>query len=108
MAKGKSIRESLRMEGRDWSLLAAAAALALFGIALSKSIIPAYHEQAAIEKRRAELRIELDKAKQQSEALRSEADAMDDPYYLARVLIEKYGWRYGPPVQPAAPSTASR
>lgn len=95
------------MEGRDYSLLAAAAALALFGIAFSQNIIPNYHEQAAIEKRRAELRVDLDKATQQVQALRDEVDALDDPYYQARVLIEKYGWRYGPPLPPpAAPATS--
>ena len=46
-------------------------------------------------------------ATQQVQALRDEVDALDDPYYQARVLIEKYGWRYGPPLpQPAAPATS--
>lgn len=97
MSGRKSIRESLRMEGRDWSLLGVAAALAAFGLALHNSIIPNYHEQQAMLKRSAELKQELDRARQTGARLQDEIDALDDPYYLSAEMIDKYHWRYASP-----------
>ncbi|MBX3474047.1 MAG: hypothetical protein KF754_06655 [Planctomycetes bacterium] len=103
MPERKSIRESLRMEGRDWSLLAAAAALVAFGLALNNSIIPNYHEHQAMLKRHTELKQQLEVARQEGAQLQDEIDALDDPYYLSSEMIEKYHWRYAPPATPATP-----
>lgn len=104
MSGRKSIRESLRMEGRDWSLLAAAGALVVFGLAVHNSIVPGYHEHQAILKRNAELKQQLQQAKDEGARLQDEIDAMDDPYYLAQRMIDDYGWHYPPPPTAANPN----
>ncbi len=110
MPEAKSIRESLRMERRDWSLLAAAAALALFGLAVNNSIIPNYHEQQAVMKRHSELKQQLQAAQHEAAQLRDEIDALEDPYYLADTMVNKYHWRFAPaaPPGPVAPAGVDR
>ncbi|MBE7490817.1 MAG: hypothetical protein HS108_03495 [Planctomycetes bacterium] len=108
MSGRKSIRESLRMEGRDWSLLAAAGALVVFGLAVHNSIVPGYHEHQAILRRHAELKQQLQQAKDEGARLQDEIDAMDDPYYLAQRMMDEYGWHYAPPPQAEAPKPGKK
>ena len=94
----KSIRESLRMEGRDYSLIAVAVMFVIFGLGVSNSVIPNYHEQHALEKRKAELKRNLQEAKDETAAIEDEIDALDDPYYMAQWLRSHLGYRDAPVV----------
>jgi len=106
MSQRTSIRESMRMEGRDWSLIAAAGALVIFGLAVNNSIIPNYHEHQALIKRSNELKQQLQQAKDAGARLKDETEAMDDPYYMAQKMIDDYGWHYPPP--PTVPPVADK
>lgn len=97
MSARQSIRDSMRFEGRDWSLLAAAGALALFGLAVNNSILPNYHEQQGAHRRLGELQRQHHAAAAESERLRDEILSLEDPYYLAEQMVTVYRWRYAPP-----------
>jgi hypothetical protein len=94
----ESLREGLRMGGRDYSLLAAAGMLVLFGLAVNNHIIPNFHEQQALEKRRNELQESVKQTRAEVERIKDEAEALDDPYYMAWYMVENYNWRY-PPIE---------
>lgn len=96
MARGASLRESIRAHTRDYSLLVVAAMFVVFGLAVSNSVIPSYHEQEALAKRRAELQREVEAAKARNAERQSEIDALEDPYYIAQWMIERYHWRRAP------------
>lgn len=102
MARSTSLRESLRVHTRDYSLLMVAAMFVIFGLAVSNSVIPNYHEQQTLAKRRAELQREVEEAKARNAARQSEINALEDPYYIAQWMIERYHWRRAP--QPEAPN----
>jgi hypothetical protein len=96
-SRRKSLRESLRMDGRDYSLVAVAAMFVIFGLAFSKAIIPNYHEQQALEKRRAELKQQLEATETANARVQNEIEALDDPYYMAQWLRANLGYRDAPP-----------
>jgi cell division protein FtsB len=91
--KRQSLRESIRV-GTDYSLLVAAAMLVILGIAVSRLVVPNYHEQQAIEARRDALQHEVADLKRLNKDLRDEIDSLEDPYYVAYLLVSAYGWRY--------------
>lgn len=93
----ESIRESLRMQGRDYSLIAVAVMFVIFGLAMSNSVIPNYHEQQALEKRKAGLEQQVEDARAENDRSRDEIEALDDPYYMAQKLVEVYKYRYATP-----------
>jgi hypothetical protein len=97
-SRRKSLRESLRMEGRDYSLIAVAAMFVIFGLAFSNAIIPNYHEQQALEKRRAELRQLVKATTAANAAIEDEIEALDDPYYMAQKMVQEFKYTYAPPV----------
>lgn len=80
-------------ESKDWSLLTVAAMLIAFGVVFSGQIIPSWHELQAVEKRRAELKQQLASAESRNESLRDEIDALQDPYYVAAVLLQEYNYQ---------------
>ncbi|MCB9933188.1 MAG: hypothetical protein H6841_07200 [Planctomycetes bacterium] len=88
-----SVRESLRMESRDYSLLAVAVMFVIFGLAVSNSVIPNYHEQQSLEKRKTELQRNVEAAKAENARIADEIEALDDPYYMADWLRTKLGYR---------------
>lgn len=98
-----SVRESLRMESRDYSLLAVAAMFVIFGLAVSNSIIPNYHEQQSLERRRIELQRGVEAAKAENARIQDEIEALDDPYYMADWLRTKLGYRDAPAQVEAPP-----
>ena len=93
---GGSVAESVRMEGRDYSLIAVAVMFVIFGLGVSNSVIPNYHEQQALEKRRVELEQQVEKQKDENARIEDEIFALDDPYYMAQVLVEKFGYKHAP------------
>jgi hypothetical protein len=97
-SRRKSLRESLRMDGRDYSLIAVAAMFVIFGIAFSNAIIPNYHEQQALEKRRAELKQQVKTTEAANARVQNEIEALDDPYYMAQWLRANLGYRDAPPL----------
>lgn len=103
MARSTSLRESLRVHTRDYSLLMVAAMFVIFGLAVSNSVIPNYHEQQTLSKRRAELQREVEEAKARNAARQSEINALEDPYYIAQWMIERYHWRRAPQAETATP-----
>lgn len=94
MGRKRPSSESIRGTGHDFSLLAAAAVLVIFAYTVSQHVIPNYHELKALEQRRDDLRVEVAKQKKQNSETREEIDALDDPYYVAWMLVKDYGWRY--------------
>jgi hypothetical protein len=96
----ESIRDSLRTHGRDYSLLAVAGMLVVFGLAVNNHVIPNFHEQQALEKRLNQLKTEVRNSQAELARIKDEAAALDDPYYMAWYMVEHYHWRY-PPVQPS-------
>lgn len=104
----ESVRESMRAGRRDFSLLAAAGVLALFGFAAAHTVFPNYHELQALEKRKSELQRQVDTAKGENARLKDEIEALDDPYYLAAEMVSRYRWRYPalPAPAPKDPATA--
>jgi cell division protein FtsB len=89
-----SARNSIRMEGRDYSLIAVAVMFMIFGLGVSNSVIPNYHEQQALEHRRAGLQQQVEKQKAHNHRIEDEIQALDDPYYMAQTLIEKLGYTH--------------
>ena len=104
----ESIRESLRMQGRDYSLIAVAAMFAIFGLAMSNSVIPNYHEQHALEARKAELEQQVRDARAENARLEDEIEALDDPYYMAQWLRTHLGYRDVPAVVEGEASPKSK
>ncbi|MCC7510719.1 MAG: hypothetical protein IT464_15255 [Planctomycetes bacterium] len=97
MAKRRtSLRESIRTGGHDYSLLAVAAMILVFGYALSQHVIPNYHELQSIERRHKETRGKVSDQKAENAKLEDQTQALDDPYYLAQIMVERYKWRYAP------------
>ncbi len=90
------VSDSLRIPKRDMSVLVVAAMLAIFALAMINSIIPAYHEQQAMQDRKAELQTEVDGLAKEQDRLKDEIEALDDPYYIANWLIENYRYRMAP------------
>jgi cell division protein FtsB len=90
-------RESLRIESRDYSLLAVAVMFVVFGLAVSNSVIPNYHEQQALEKRHAELKQQIQRTQAENLRIADEIEALDDPYYMAQTMIEKFGYTHADP-----------
>lgn len=82
-----------RRLGRDWSYLLVALMMVVFGLALSREVIPAWHELRAIEHRRAVLKQQVSAAVTRKALLMENIDAFDDPYYLAWHLRQHYGYR---------------
>jgi hypothetical protein len=97
-SRRKSLRESLRMEGRDYSLIAVAAMFVIFGLAFSNAVIPNYHEQQALEKRRADLKQQVKTTEAANARIADEVEALEDPYYMAQWLRTNLGYRDAPPV----------
>ncbi|MBZ0135396.1 MAG: hypothetical protein K8I27_03350 [Planctomycetes bacterium] len=93
-----SARESMRMEGRDYSLIAVAVMFVIFGLGVSNSVIPNYHEQQALETRQVELQSLVDHQADENARIEDEIQALDDPYYMAQVLVEKFGYTHAEPV----------
>jgi hypothetical protein len=93
----QSIRDSLRIGPRDFSLLFAAAVVAALALALNNSILPDFREQQALEQRLDKLKREVAETRREGRQLRGEAAALEDPYYIAAWLVERYHWRYPPP-----------
>jgi cell division protein FtsB len=96
-SRRKSLRESLRIEPRDYSLVAVAAMFVIFGLAFSNSVIPNYHRQQSLEARRAELQQQVNATKNQNARIEDEILALDDPYYMAQKLINDLKYTYAPP-----------
>lgn len=96
-SRRESLRESLRMEPRDYSLVVVAAMFVIFGLAFTNNVIPNYHEQHALEKRSAELKQQVEKARSENERIQDEIDALDDPYYQAEVLVRDWHYRRAEP-----------
>ena len=96
-SRRQSLRESLRMNTRDYSLIVVAAMFVIFGLAFTNNIIPNYHEQQALERRRAELKQQVEAAKGENDNIRDEIEALDDPYYQAEVLVRDFHYRYAAP-----------
>lgn len=92
----ESIRDSLRMQGRDYSLIAVAVMFAIFGLAMSNSVIPNYHEQHALEARKTELEKQVQAARDENARLEDEIEALDDPYYMAQWLRSHLGYHDAP------------
>lgn len=88
--------DSIRMEGRDYSLIAVAVMFVIFGLGVSNSVIPNYHEQQALEKRKSELTKQVEKQKSDNARIEDEILALDDPYYMAQTLVEKFGYTHAP------------
>ena len=82
--------------GRDWSFLVVALMMVVFGLALTRQVIPAWHEQRAIEHRRAVLIQQVDAAAARKAVMQENIDAFDDPYYVAWHLRQNYGYRPKP------------
>ena len=93
-----SSRESIRMEGRDYSLIAVAVMFVIFGLGVSNSVIPNYHEQQALESRRVELQKMVHAQEAENARIEDEIQALDDPYYMAQTLVEKFGYTHAPTV----------
>lgn len=91
-----SARESLRMEGRDYSLIAVAVMFVIFGLGVSNSVIPNYHEQQSLETRKNQLVEQVQDQKDENARIQDETLALDDPYYMAEVLVEKFGYKHAP------------
>ena len=91
-----SAQESLRMEGRDYSLIAVAVMFMIFGLGVSNSVIPNYHEQQALEQRKRHLTELVDKQQADNARIEDEILALDDPYYMAQTLIENFGYTHAP------------
>lgn len=94
MGRRRTSSESTRSAGQDFSMLAAAAVLVILSYAVSQHVVPNYHELKALEQRRDGLRAEVAKQRQQNAETREEIEALDDPYYVAWMLVKSYGWRY--------------
>ncbi len=94
--RSSSLRDSVRTAVHDYSLLVAAGVLVLFGYALSQHVIPNYHELKALELRRDDVRKQVEQQAAVNERLRDEISALEDPYYLAGELVNRYHWRYPP------------
>ena len=86
------------MNGRDYSLIAVAAMFVIFGLAFSNAVIPNYHEQQALEKRRVELKLQLETTKTANARIQDEIEALEDPYYMAQWLRTNLGYRNAPQV----------
>jgi len=106
-SRRKSLRESLRMEPRDYSLVAVAAMFVIFGLAFSNSVIPNYHRQQALEARRAELEKDLKAREAENARIADEIAALDDPYYMAHWLREHLGYTDAPPKDTGQASVAN-
>lgn len=96
-SSGKSFRESLRVVTRDYSLVVVAVMFVIFGVAVSNSVIPNYHELQRVEKRRASVSGQLEEERAENEKLRDQVDALDDPYYVAQWMVENLSYR---PIEP--------
>ena len=93
-----SARESARFEGRDYSLIAVAVMFVIFGLGVSNSVIPNYHEQQALETRKVDLQKMVEKQGAENARIQDEILALDDPYYMAQTLVEKFGYTHAPTV----------
>jgi cell division protein FtsB len=96
-SRRQSLRESLRMNTRDYSLVVVAVMFVIFGLAFSNNIIPNYHELQALEKHRAELKKEVEAAKADNDRLEDEIESLDDPYDQADILVREFHYRYAEP-----------
>ncbi|MHC4839461.1 MAG: FtsB/FtsL family cell division protein [Planctomycetota bacterium] len=93
----KSIRDSIRRYSRDYSLIVVAGALLLSGLAVSKSVIPNYHEMQQAERRNQEIKADVAAAQAENDRLKDQIEALEDPYYIAEILVEEYKYRYPEP-----------
>ncbi|MEZ5991572.1 MAG: hypothetical protein R3E76_04395 [Planctomycetota bacterium] len=96
-SRRESLRDSLRMESRDYSLVVVAVMFVIFGLAFTNAVIPNYHEQQALEKRRAELKQQVEKSRTENARLADEIEALDDPYYQAEILVREWHYRRAEP-----------
>lgn len=96
-SRRSSLRDSLRMPTRDYSLVVVAAMFVIFGLAFTNNIIPNYHELQALNQRRDDLKQHADEAQAENDRLKDEIDALDDPYYQAEVLVRDWHYRYARP-----------
>lgn len=97
-SSGTSFRESLRVVTRDYSLVVVAVMFAIFGVAANNSIIPSYHELQEMRERRTEMRAAVKESRERNEHLQDRIDALDDPYYIARWMIENLHYQPADPV----------
>lgn len=93
-----SARDSINGSGRLWRFDAspwiAALMLIALGIVISNQILPAWHEQQALAYRNRELSRQVEEAKAQAQRIQDEIDALNDPYYVAAVLVAEYNYRW--------------
>ncbi|MDC1142053.1 hypothetical protein OAU50_03100 [Planctomycetota bacterium] len=93
----KSIRDSIRHYSRDYSLIVVAVALVLSGFAVMRGVIPNDHELKQAEVRNAEIKAEVAAAQAENDKLKDQIEALEDPYYIAEVLVDEYKYRYPKP-----------
>ena len=89
-------RPSLMLSGRHGrgSWLIVALMLAAFGIVASKSIVPAWQEHQLLPKRAENLDEELEAKREKASEIQDKTDALTDPYYLAIILPNRFGWKW--------------
>ena len=78
-------------------MIVVAAALVLSGLVVTGTVIPNYHELQQAEKRNSEIKAELKAAQSENDTLKDQIEALEDPYYIAEVLVEEYRYRYPQP-----------
>ncbi|MCC6149380.1 MAG: hypothetical protein IT461_03940 [Planctomycetes bacterium] len=89
-------RPSLMLSGRHsrGSWLIVALMLAAFGIVASKSIVPAWQEHQLLTQRAQRLDEELETKREKAREIQDKTDALSDPYYLAIILPNRFGWKW--------------
>lgn len=97
MSARESIRESLRIVTRDYSLVGVAIMFVIFGLALSNNVIPNYHELQELTQRKEEVSKQVETARKENETLQDQINALDDPYYITQWMVDNLNYR---PVQP--------
>ncbi|MCC6573784.1 MAG: hypothetical protein IT462_08335 [Planctomycetes bacterium] len=89
-----SIANSSRMGRFDASPWIAALMLIALGIVISNQILPAWHEQQALAQRNRQLAEQVEAAKAEALRIEDEIEALNDPYYVAAILVADYNYRW--------------